>query len=288
MAVVNLREAIGRAFTQEFGQAPTVERKFIATLNSPDTTTQEIIASTGIFLLSPHPEYPYLRMTSGSVTEGTPSPYHAEITYTYSLPQEEDRDLNPLARQDIWSFGTSGVAIPAYYYFDGETPKVLVNSANDFFEGAMTDESECRATIQANRAFFPLSLAVNATNCVNADAYLGAPPFHWKCGGISAQQVTEVVNDTEIRYWQITSELIFRQTGWELQLPDVGYNCIEGGGKIRAYVKDPEDQTTRIACASPMALNQDGTIRETGAPDILARRVHRAISFSSLFGTPPG
>lgn len=286
MGVLSWRETTGRSLTHQFGQSPSAERRFVVTLDSTDTATALIVNSVGIFHLDAHPEFSFLRMTNASVTEASPTPFHAEVTFSYSVPEQEEQEPNPLARPDIWSFSTSGAAVPAFYYFDGTTQKVLVNSADDFFEGAMTDESEVRATIQSNRPSFPLALAAQVTNCVNSDAYLGAPQFHWKCAGISASQATEIVNETEIRYWQITAELVFRQTGWELQLPDVGYNVFEGGQKIRGYVLDPDDKTTRIPCANPIALNSDGTKRD-GAPSILKRRVHRSVAFAGLFGTPP-
>ena len=292
MAVIAVREATGRTLSQSFGDSggATGERRLICTLDSPATTTQEIINAAGIGLLAPHPEYSYLRMTSATVTENSPTPYHAEVNYQYSVPQSDEASPNPLLRPDAWSFSTSGTSIPAYIHYpdQGNTPQVLVNSANEFFEGASTEEAEVRASIQANRAAFPLSLAVQATNCVNGDAYLGAPPYHWKCAGISAQQVTEIVNEFELRYWQITSELVFRQTGWELQLPNVGYNVYENGELIRGWVQDPEDSSVRIPCANPIALNQDGTKKTSGPPDILRRRVNRVISFSGIFGFPPG
>jgi hypothetical protein len=286
MGIVGWRETTGRSLTHQFGESPSAERRFVVTLDSTDTGTQSIINAVGISHLAPHPEYGFLKMTNATVTEASPTPFHAEVSYSYSVPEQEEQDPNPLARPDVWSFSTSGAAIPAFYYFDGDTPKVLVNSADDFFEGAMADESEVRATIQSNRPSFPLALAAQVTNCVNSDAYLGAPQYHWKCGGISASQATEVVNDVEVRYWQITAELVYRQTGWELQLPDVGYNVFEGGQKIRGYVLDPDDKTTRIPCANPIALNTDGTRRD-GAPTILKRRVHRAVAFAGLFGQPP-
>lgn len=290
MGVVATRETTGRALSHTFGDSPTAERKFIVTLDSTNTGTQEIINAVGIGHLAPHPEYGYLRMTNATATEATPTPFHAEVTLSYSVPEGEEADPNPLNRPDVWSFSTSGAAVPAYYFYEGNgnTEKVLVNSANDFFEGATVDESEVRATIQKNIANFPLGLAANVTNRINSDTYLGAPPHHWKCGGISANQTTEIVNEAEIRYWQVTIELMYRQSGWPLLLPDVGYNCMEGGEKIRAFVldPDPENRSTRIPCASPVALNADGTIK-AGAPNILVRRVHKTVAFQGLFGTPP-
>jgi hypothetical protein len=203
----------------------------------------------------------------------------------------EDSDPNPLARADIWSFSTGGSAVPALAYFHGGgngDMRALVNSAFDFFEGAMTEESELRATISGNRSVFPAGLAASVTNCINADAYLGAQPYQWKCQGISGQQQVEVVNGAEVKYWSVSVELAFRQSGWRLMLPNVGYNYIEGGKRERAYVLDPEDKTTKLPSSNPVALNDNGSLKDAGtAPDILYRRVHREVGFQPLFGTPP-
>jgi len=292
MAVVSYREVIGRSLTHKFGESPSADRKYVVTLDSPETSSQDIINAIGIFHMSSHPEYPYLRMTTASVSEGSPDAFHAEVSYSYETPpQGEDQDPNPLARPDVWSFSTSGAAVPCFWYFDGagnSNMKTLVNSAYDFFEGATTDEAECRASIQSNRSSFPLAMAVAVTNTLNSSFYLGAPAYSWKCAGISAQQATEVVNDSEIRYWQVTAELVFRQSGWRMQLPDVGYNYIDSGVKKRAYVIDPDDGTTKLACASPVGLTSSGGLLSPNtAPNILARRVHREIDFNSYFGTPP-
>jgi hypothetical protein len=94
------------------------------------------------------------------------------------------------------------------------------------------------------------------------------------------------VNDVEINYWAITSELAYRQTGWNLQLPDVGYNYLEGGEKKRAYVIDP-DSGDKVAAVNPVALNSNGSLKTAGQlPDILDRRVNREVDFSSYFGRP--
>jgi hypothetical protein len=293
MAVIGSHEVIGRSLTHKFGDSPRAERKFVITLDDPNTSTQDIIGYVGIAHLDPHPEYPFLRMNNASVTEGTPTPYHAEITYSYEVSEQADADPNPLARSDTWSFSTGGASVPALFYFHGTGNgdiRPLLNTANDFFEGAMTEEAECKATISGNRATFPLSMNVAVTNCVNLDSYLGAPPFYWKCNGVSGQQATEVVNGVEIRYWQITVELAYRQTGWPLRLPNIGYNYIDqyANRKRRAWVEDPEPPHEKVACANPIALTEAGDIKATGSsPDILIRRVHAAVNFNPYFGTPP-
>jgi hypothetical protein len=286
MSVLSFREVSGRTFSHRFGEAPTTERKFVVTLDNTAPTVAEVANALGIFHGSTHPEYAFLTVADVQFAEGSPSPFHAEVTYRYELLEPDERDPNPLARPDVWSFSTGGAAVPALFYWDGATQKPLVNSAKDYFEGLSTEEGECRATINANRANFPLATAVAVTNTVNSSSYLGAPAHHWKCIGISGQQQTEVVNDVEINYWAITTELAYRQTGWNLQLPDVGYNYLEGSEKKRAYVIDP-DTNEKVAAVNPVALNSNGTLKSAGQlPDILDRRVNREVDFSSYFGTP--
>jgi hypothetical protein len=286
MAVVAYREVTGRSLTHRFGESATAERKFVATLDTNAAGSGEVINAIGIFHGAPHPEYGFLSMTEATMTEGSPSPYHAEVTYRYELLQPDERDPNPLARPDIWTFSTGGAAVPALFYWDGQTQRPLVNTAKDYFEGLTTEEGECRASISGNRSNFPLSAAIAVTNCVNSAPYLGAPAHHWKCAGISGQQQVEMVNDAEVRYWSITTELVFRQTGWNLYLPNVGYNYLEDGKKKRAYVIDP-DSGEKVPCVNPVALNENGSLKAADQlPDILNRRVNREVNFSSFFGTP--
>jgi hypothetical protein len=286
MAVVAFREVSGRSLTHRFGEPPTADRKFIVTLDNTAASVAEVASAIGIFHGAPHPEYGFITMTEASMAEGSPSPFHAEVTFSYELLDPDERDPNPLARPDIWGFSTGGAAVPALFYFDGNTLKPLVNAANDPFENVTTEEGECRASITGNRANFPLATAVQVTNCINSGTYLGAPAGRWKCTGISGQQQIEMVNEAEVRYWSISTELVYRQTGWNLLLPHVGYHYLYGGEKKRAWVIDP-DSGDKVACGAPVALNSDGTLKTPGTlPDILERRVNREVDFSSFFGTP--
>jgi hypothetical protein len=284
VSVLAYRELVGRTLSHRFGEPPNAERKFVLTLDNTAPTVSEVANAIGIFHGSPHPEYPFMIMTEAQVAEGTPSPFHAEITYRYEVLNPDERDPNPLARPDVWSFSTGGAAVPALFYYDGATQKPLVNSAFDYFEGLTTEEGECRATINAYRPTFPLATAVAVTNTVNQGGYLGAPAHHWKCIGISGQQQTEVVNGVEVNYWAITSELAYRQTGWNLQLPDVGYNYLDGSVKERSYVMFEGE---KVAAVNPVALNSDGSLKAAGQlPDNHDRRVNREVDFSTYFGTP--
>ena len=297
MAIIGYREVLPRTFSHKFGESPTAERKFVVTTDAPEAH-QTLLDAVGIFHGSTHPEFSYLLCTEGSVTETDRQ--HAEITYRYEVPQvgSQDSQPNPLARKDVWSFSTGGSAVPALVYYEGRgnaNRKSLINTAGDFFESAMTEESELRCSISGNRAAFPVALAAQVTNCVNSDGFMGAAAHQWKCQGISGQQQVEVVNGVEIKYWSITVELLYRQSGWNLLIPNVGWNYISGSGagakKKRCYVFDESDE--KVASANVMALTDDGGIRfntdftGSGAPTILNRRVHPEFAFTPLFGTPP-
>ena len=289
MSVVSFREILPRSSSHKFGGSFTAEIKYHVTTSGP-VNAQAAVNAVGIGHGTPHPEFSFLLCNQVDFSEL--DRFHCELTYSYAVPASgtQDSDPNPLARADIWSFSTGGAAIPALSYYHGsgnDDLRPLVNSAFDFFEGAMTEESEMRATISGNRAEFPVAVAVSVTNCVNSDAYLGAAQYQWKCQGISGQQQVEVVNGAEVKYWAVSVELAFRQSGWELILPDVGFNYIEGNERKRAYVIDSESGE-RLASSNPVALNENGSLKAQGsAPDIIYRRVHPEIEFAPLFGTPP-
>lgn len=287
MAVVSWREVLPRTLSHRFGESPTAETKVVATVDAP-TSSQEVINTVGVFHGDPHPEFSYLRMLDSSLTET--DRHHVEITYRYELPKQEDLDPNPLARPDVWSFRTGGAQVPALTYYEGtgnSTLRALTNSANDFFEGVTSLESEVRASISGNRSQFPLTTAAAVTNCVNSAAYLGGPAHSWQCSGISGQQATEVVNGVELRYWQVTAELVYRKSGWNLPLPNVGWHYIVDGERRRAYVID-WDNKEYLPSASPRPLTESGNLKAGDEyPDILVRRVFPEVDFSIYFGTPP-
>ena len=208
------------------------------------------------------------------------------MTAKYKVSEnEDDWDPLPWERPDVWKFATQGVAVPALTYYEGTTPTPLTNSAGDFFQGLTVDEAQQKITITGNRQSFPSATAAAVTNCVNDGSYLGFGTDCVKVQGISAESAVEVVDDVEVPYWKITAELLCRQTGWNLLLPDVGFNFIEGGVKRRA---DVELDGEKVASANPIALNGSGGKQAGGTlPVILTRRVYKRITMSTYFGTPP-
>lgn len=302
MAVVSYRELAGRTFQHRFGDSPRAQIQYAITLDDPATSHQSMLNAVGIFHGSYHPEYTYLRCTEGSVSENNPDPWHAVITYNYEVPQRGNIEFepNPLARPDVWAFSTGGAQVPALAYYEGagnDDLRPLTNSAGEFFEGLTTSEAEVRASISGNRSSFPLATAAAVTNAINSAAYLGGAAYTWQCAGIAAQQATEVVNDVELNYWQVTVELIYRQSGWRLLLPDVGWNYLTGGDPAKAavYVRDdaPASPTKGqdLPASNPQPLDTDGTLLYTGGsygpPNILERRINPVIDFATYFGVPP-
>jgi hypothetical protein len=284
MSVLSVIELPAVSATQKFGEAPKFQRKWVVEVNDPLTTQSEILNSVGVSFLTPHPEAGYVLAMTANVTNYNSSRWHYEVSWDYELPKQENADKNPLARPDIWKWSTGGLQVPALYYYDGSTVKPLQNSANDFFEGATVDISTLQASISGNRATFDYAMAQAVSNSVNSDTYLGAPPGTWKCGGISAQPTVEVVDDQELRFWQVEVTLEYRPDKWSLQLPNVGWNYLDGSTKKRVYVIDP-DTGERVPSSNPQPLNSDGTLK-TGAPDIVERRVQREVAFNEYFGQP--
>lgn len=212
--------------------------------------------------------------------------FQATVTAQYEVRDDDDQSLAPWDRRDIWKFATQGVAVPALTYIDGGVTKPLVNSAGDYFEGLMVDEAQQKVTITGNRQSFPSALAASITNCVNSGTFLGFPARHVKVQGISGEIASEVVDEQTYFYWKITSELLCRQTGWDLLLPDIGFNFLEGGVKKRAFVEGPDGEN--VASTNAVGLNGTGGLAGEGnLPAILTRQIYRTINMSQFFGTPP-
>lgn len=285
MAITHVYELATVSASRKFGEAPTFQRKWVVEVNDPSTSQTEIVNATNVQFLDMHPEASYCRAMSTSVGNYNGSRWHYEVTWDYELPKQQNVDPNPLARADIWKWSTGGLQVPALYYYDtGDVLKPLQNSANDFFEGATTDISTLQASISGNRQTFDYGLATTVTNAVNSVPYLGGAQYTWKCSGIAATPAVEVVNEVEIRYWQVEVTLEYRPDGWQLQLPNIGWNYLDGGTKKRCYVIDT-DSGDKVPSSNPQPLTSGGGI-STDAPTILARRVHKAVNFQQYFGTP--
>ena len=285
MAVLGSREILPRTFQHRLGEAPTASRVWNVTV-SDHVAAQAAQQAVGVLLGLPHPDYPGIGITDISVEEQ--DRYHVQVRANYGVIDQENDFVT-----DKWSFSTGGAEVPALTYYAGNgnnNLEALVNGAGDYFEGLTTSEAEVRATISWRRPNFPAALAAAVTNTINSEPFGFGAAHTWFCAGISAQQETEIEDGFVQFYWTGTSELIYRASGWNLLLPDIGFNFKDGADKVRAWVEFQQDDGTveRIPAANAMPLNEDGTRRD---PDqdirILERRIYREVDFNTYFGEPP-
>jgi hypothetical protein len=297
MGVASFTE-LARTFENELGGSPKAVRTWAVTLtddtlqNNP-TTHGEVINALGINNYgSAHPDIvnSYFGLRKVTITERySDSPYHVLAVVEYGVVSANEL-LSPTSRTAEWSFESKPSQVAALYYWDGTTRRALTNSAFDFYEGLVADELIVVAKVTKNYSDFdaangPQDL-INATNKLNSGLYLGCPVHTWKVAGVSTEYVTEIYNNVAHQYWRTTSELQFRQSTWNLFLPDVGWNFIAGGQKRRAMVFDFENGEW-VASANPVGLNGSGGMNFTATPFINERRVCEEVNFSPLFGTPP-
>lgn len=290
MSVVSFKELFRKA-VYEVGTTRQLSREFVcvlsdAVLSSPIDGPQ-IGAALGIDLGSVHPTYGNNKCSKVTITEGHEgSPYHVHVLAEYRFIS--DRELtSPTNRAAMWEFDGSPGEIPALFYYDGSgngTMRPLTNSAFDFFGGLVAQEALVLARVTQNFSALPTGW-IGSQNFVNDSTYLGRPQHTWKVGGVKIAQTEEEFGGGIVRFWQATAELQYRQSGHNLQLPDVGWNFIGGGQKRRAMVFDFENAEW-VPSSNPVGLDGSGGLT-LNAPAILNRRVNPVADFQSLFGNPP-
>lgn len=284
---------LARSSDFSIGERPTATRRWVCTL--ADTTLQndalderDVLTELGIAGWGAlHPTWSSLKLRRLQINERfNDSPYHVEVVGEYGTISDAETET-PTQRDPIWAFESYGANFPALYYYHGagnNDVRALTNSAYDLFEGLVTDEAMVKASIKANVGEFPMA-QVEATNTINGADYAGAPQYTWKVAGVSAVYTIEYFNDQTYRYWATSIDLLYRQTTWILQLPDVGWNFLNGSVKQRAMVFD-EKNAEWVASASPVGLNSSGQ-QTFGLPALLQRRVNQVSDFTDLFGEPP-
>jgi len=290
MGVQSHRE-LPRTNKFRLGEARDLTRQFVLTYDgSGPPTANEASQALTLDIGVAHPEYVDVRCIEIEYEENYEgSPYHSLVTARYGFPDGGlDQLAPPTLRPPLWEFTTQGATVPALFYYHGSgngDQRPLTNSAFDYFEGLQTDEAQCKVVISQNLPTFPSSLAIGLTNTINDSPWIGGATHCWKCQGISGKLEHEEYAGVLYRYWAVKVEILFRQTGWPLQLPDVGFNFLSGGQKRRGMVFDFENAEW---VASPGPIGLDGSGNQTlGAPEILVRRVHREVNFNAFFGAPP-
>lgn len=298
MGVESVAE-LARTFENEVGGTPKAVRRWAVTLSDntlagTNYTATDIVTQCGVQTWgTDHPDLTFIKLRKVTINERfNDSPYHVEVVAEYGLVLGNEL-LTPTSRAAEWTFTGKPGSVPALFYFDGTTKKVLTNSAGDYFQGLTTQEAMFEATCKKNYTAFP-SAQASATNSVNDATYFGGAKNTWQVTGGTINYVTELFNNTVVSYWSASWTLLYRQTGHNLLLPDVGWNFVSGGQKRRCMVFDFENSEW-VASPNPMPLNGSGQ-QQTGSslPVILplnadppGLRVNPEADFTTLFGTPP-
>jgi hypothetical protein len=282
---------LGRVGEAEIGKFTTLKRRWVCVLtddtlaNSP-TSESAILSATGTGSWgAAHPTFADFKLRKVKLTEGYEgSPYHVLVEADYSVIRPDEL-LHPTSRTAEWSAEATQGEYPALFYYDGSgTKRPLTNSAYDYFPGLTTSESIVRVQVKKNFASWPTAW-FGANNYVNSASYFGCPTHTLRVNGITASLVYEDYNNTVVSYYASTATLLYRESGHNLQLPDIGWNFLAGGQKRRAMVFDFENGEW---VASPNPVGLDGSGGQTlGAPAVLNRRVFPETSFSAIFGSTP-
>lgn len=282
MAVVDAREMYrGRSRQDTFGDTGTYTRIFLVRTDSTDTDLQEISEGPGISWLDPHPEDADALLVDSNVQQDGDSPFHYKVTFTYK--SAVDLLQTPWDRPPQFQFNGSLASAPAFWYYpnnnDNSTKRIIINTAGDPIGGLDRDEGEFSVTITANvQPPFPYVKAQNYVTAINSDTWSGGAPKTWKCQSITGSRKIESVGGTQYVYWEVNTSLAYRNTGWDLQTWDVGFNQIVGGQrrKIMAGVEPVSE---------PAALS-NGVAKTPGQPpDMLAFRIYKMLPFVGTF--PP-
>ena len=287
-SVVSFKELF-RKGVFEIGKARQLTREFVCVLSddalvSDPITELQVATAIGVDIGAVHPQYPWNRCRKLAINEGFDgSPYHVQVICEYGVVTANEL-VHPTSRSAVWDFDSAPGEVPALSYYDGTTLRPLTNSAYDYFPGLVTQESTVVAKVTQNFTNFPSSWYA-AQNCVNNATYLGCPAHSVKVQKLTVNATYEEFGGGIVGYWKGVAELHYRQSGHNLQLPDIGFNFIDGGQKRRAMVFDFENGEW-IASANPVGLDGSGMLT-LGVPAILNRRVNPEANFAGIFGTPP-
>jgi len=296
----------GRSRSANLEGVPTYVREFLVRTSITNPSLPLIAAATGIAWRDVHPDDANAYLVDSNTRQEGESPFHYRVTYTYRFLDESDKI--PWLRPSVFSFSGTLASAPAFWHYPTEnnnTQKaIIVNTAGDPLSGLDRDEGEFNVTIQFNqRPPFNFQRAQMYVGAINRDTWSGGEPKAWKCMSITANRKFEVIpadtpDDPPVKvfYWETSITLGYRNTGWDIQTWDVGFNEIEGGTwnpqlRVRVGGRREKIKAGSEAVSEPAALSQ-GIAKPPGQPpDLVTFRVYPELPFTGVFepipDTPP-
>jgi len=281
MAVVDSREMYrGRSRQTAYGDVPVYSRIFLVRVDDPNTAFEDIAEEPGASWLDPHPENQNALLVDSNVQQDGDSPFHYKVTFTYK--SAEDLFDDPMSRPPQFSFSGGLASAPAFWYFpnsgDNSTKRIIINTAGDPIGGLDRDEGEFNISIVLNTATFDYAKAQAYVGSINSDTYSGGAAKTWKCMSISGNRKIEEVAGTKYVYWECSTTLAYRNTGWDLQTWDVGFNEIVAGARKKIMAgSEPVSE--------PAALSAGRAKTPGQPPDLLTFRIYPMRPFNGTF--PP-
>lgn len=273
----------GRSRQSAYGDTGVYTRVFLVTTDSPDTDLQEISEGPGINWLAPHPEDDTALLIDSSVQQDGDSPFHYKVTFTYK--SAVDLLATPWSRPPQFQFSGSLASAPCFWYYpnsgDNNTKQIIINTAGDPIGGLDRDEGEFTVTITANtQPPFPYVKAQSYVGAINSDSWSGGAPRTWKCQSITGSRKIESVGGDQYVYWEVNTSLAYRNTGWDLQTWDVGFNQIVNGVRKKILANGEP-------VSEPAALSNGKEKTPGQPPDMLKFRIYAMLPFSGTFPTLP-
>lgn len=286
MAIVSCREAFrGRSLTGKFGETPTFTRVWLVSVDVADNDLGEISAAPAIPWLDPHPENTNAFLTDMQVQQESDSPFHYRVTGSYTGLVPEEAVILPWNRPVQYSFSGTLASAPCFWHYpnnnDNSTKKVIINTAGDPIGGLDRDEGEFSVTITQNvQSPFQYSQAVQYVGAINSDSWSGQAQKTCKCMSINANRKIEDLNGTQYVYYEVQSVIAYRDTGWDLQTWDVGFNELVNGQRKKIMAgSEPVSEPAALSSGKAKAPGQP--------PDLLYFRIYRMLPFIGAFPQLP-
>jgi len=288
MAVVSTREMFrGRSRSATFGDVPTYTRVWMVTVDDPANAYQEISAAPGVAWLENHPEDENAFLTDSSVQQEGDSPFHYRVTFTYKGLKPDEANPIPTDRPAQFSFSGSLASAPCFWHYpnpgdnSASSRRIIINTAGDPIGGLDRDEGEFTVSITKNTLPpFPYAKAQNYVGAVNSDPWSGGVAGTWKCMSITGNRKIEEVNGEQFVYYEVSTTLAYRGTGWDLQTWDVGFNEIVGGQRKKIMAgSEPVSEPAALSSGRAKAPGQP--------PDMLMFRIYKSLPFLEAFPVIP-
>lgn len=290
--IVDCREIYrGRSRQANLEGVPQYVRTFLVRTDVINPNLTHVAAATGINWRDPHPNDANAVLVESSTQQDGDSPFHYKVTYTYRYLDETD--LLPWNRAEQFTFNGSLASAPAFWAYTANdttntNTQIIVNSAGDPLQGLDRDEAEFSVTIQKNvRPPFSYANAQLYVGAINSDTWSGGAPKTWKVQSISGSRKFEVIPaqtpdaaPIRVYYWDTSTTIAYRASGWDLKTWDVGFNEIVNGKRVKIYAgSEPVSE--------PVAL-QAGRAKTPGQPpDMLTYRIYPMRAFTNVFPALP-